>query len=152
MLFSEDGTNQATHGWSVREDAHDIGATSDLLVETLQGLLDQIFFQWGTGKLDVTIYPGHLLMGGSPRWAYCRTSGRSRKSFAGIGLDPFYQIRGGEAVQFEDTVYIIFRVHDSYLSSHTPNSTNHPFGGYSWARTPPRSAGACTRVPSRVRY
>ena len=31
--------NQATHGWSVREDAHDIGATSDLLVETLQGVV-----------------------------------------------------------------------------------------------------------------
>ena len=29
VLLSEDGANQATHGWSVREDAHDIGATSD---------------------------------------------------------------------------------------------------------------------------
>ena len=96
--------------------------------------------------------PGHLLMGGSPRWAYCRISGGSRKSFAGIGLDPSCQMKREEAVRFEVTVYIIFRVYNSYLSSHTPNSTNHPYGGYSWARTPPRSAGACTRAPSRVRY
>ena len=39
VLLSQDGANQATHGWSVREDAHDIGATSDLLVETLQGVV-----------------------------------------------------------------------------------------------------------------
>ena len=36
MLLSQDDANQATHGWSVREDAHDIGVTSDLLVETFQ--------------------------------------------------------------------------------------------------------------------
>ena len=28
-----------THGWSVREDAHDIGATPYLLVEALQGVV-----------------------------------------------------------------------------------------------------------------
>ena len=36
VLLSQDGANQATHGWPVREDAHHIGAASDLLVETLQ--------------------------------------------------------------------------------------------------------------------
>ena len=56
-----------------------------------------------------TISPGHLSMGGSPRWAYCRTSGGSRKSFTGIGLGPSYHIRGGEANQFGSPFYIIFR-------------------------------------------
>ena len=36
VLLSQDGANQATHGWPVRENPHHIGAASDLLVETLQ--------------------------------------------------------------------------------------------------------------------
>ena len=52
----------------------------------------------------VTIFPGHLSMGGSPRWAYCRTSGGSRKSFAGIGLDPFHHIRGVESGYFSSPI------------------------------------------------
>ena len=35
VLLSQDGANQAAHGRPVREDAHHIGASPDLLVETL---------------------------------------------------------------------------------------------------------------------
>ena len=35
VLFSEDGANEAAHGRPVREDAYHIGASPDLLVETL---------------------------------------------------------------------------------------------------------------------
>ncbi len=34
LACQELGANQATHGWPAREDAHHIGAASDLLVET----------------------------------------------------------------------------------------------------------------------
>ena len=35
VLLSQDGANEAAHGRPVREDAHHIGASPDLLVETL---------------------------------------------------------------------------------------------------------------------
>ena len=39
MLLSQDGADQATDSWAVREDAHHIGAAPYLLVETLQGVV-----------------------------------------------------------------------------------------------------------------
>ena len=39
VLLSQDGANEAAHGRPVREDAHDIGASPDLLVEALQGVV-----------------------------------------------------------------------------------------------------------------
>ncbi len=59
MLFSEDGANQATHGWSVREDAHDIGATPYLLVEALQGVVGPDLL---AGKVDLNSADAEALM------------------------------------------------------------------------------------------
>ena len=45
MLFGEDGAGEADQGGPVGEDADDVGAAADLLVESLLGLLDQIWRQ-----------------------------------------------------------------------------------------------------------
>ena len=48
VLLSQDGANEAAHGRPVREDAH----YRISLLRRSCGLLDHIFFQWASGKLE----------------------------------------------------------------------------------------------------
>ena len=50
MLLSQDGANEAAHGRPVREDAHDIGASPDLLVETLLWVVGPDLLPVGDGE------------------------------------------------------------------------------------------------------
>ena len=53
VLFGQDSPNQATRGWPIGEDAHDIGAAPYLLVETLQGVVGPDFLpvaDWEAGE------------------------------------------------------------------------------------------------------
>jgi hypothetical protein len=50
MGFDHDSGDESGDGGVVGEDADDVGAALDLAVEPLEGFVDQIFFQCGTGK------------------------------------------------------------------------------------------------------
>ena len=50
VLLDQQGTEEAGDGVAVREDTHDIGATTDLFVKPFCGLLERIFGQCSTGK------------------------------------------------------------------------------------------------------
>ena len=50
MGFDEHGAGQPLQRGGVGEDPDDVGTTFDLLVEPFQRIVDQIFFQCGTGK------------------------------------------------------------------------------------------------------
>jgi hypothetical protein len=46
----EDGAHEAHDGGLVREDPHDAAASLDLLVDPLEGFVDEILVQWLRGK------------------------------------------------------------------------------------------------------
>jgi hypothetical protein len=50
VLFGEDGSDEANQRWAVGEDADDVGAASDLAVESFLRVVDQIWRQIGFGS------------------------------------------------------------------------------------------------------
>ena len=51
VLLEEDGADEADHGGVVGKDAHDVGATLDLLVDPLERFVEAILRQCARGKL-----------------------------------------------------------------------------------------------------
>jgi hypothetical protein len=63
--LDQDGTGQAQQRGRVGKDSDYVGAALDFFVQAFQGLVDQIFFQWPTGKLAKAV----MSSAASPWWA-----------------------------------------------------------------------------------